>query len=750
MNLITVNLRLIMVQALLLLLSSDAFSQNNNKENNLDELNVVSGESLNNSWLYYIDASNSLYDHLYKQSDELLERRREQISELQSPSEWSRKKVELRKTIKRIIGPFPEKTPLNSKIIRTLDKGTYTVDHIIFESQPGFYVTSSLFIPSNLEQPAPTILYLSGHAEEGYRVPIYQHIILNLVKKGFVVYAIDPVGQGERIQYYKPDLKKSEIGSAVDEHMHAGVQAYLTGSSLAKHITWDGIRAVDYLMTRTEVDSTRIGITGRSGGGTQTSYLAAVDERIAAAAPEGYTTNFKRLLQTIGPQDSEQNLYHGLKKGIDQADFLMAHAPMPALLIATKNDFFSIQGAKESAKEISKMYQALGKPGNFDIATDEANHSSTRKNREAMYAFFQEHFQQEGSAKDEEVNILTEDELRVTSTGQLSTSVGSETIFSINKKLAKNQIDRLEERRSKSESFDSEIIESAKNISGYIEPKSTFDPVFTGQIKREGYVIEKYFIAGEGDYIIPFLLSKPEQDNNQAIIYLHSSGKAKHADPNNTIEKLSQKGYTVLAPDLIGVGEMGPDELDNNSPSIQNYDRITFMASVLIGRSITGIRSGDIVRLTRWLQSNQEDVQISAVADGNLAPALLHAAAFEPHIEQVALLNSYSSFRSLAMTRLYNQNFYTSFIPGALANYDLPHLAGTLAPRKLLISNPLDGSGECTSTENFSFDLEIIKQAYKKENANKRLMVTPCNKKNYSGQRHLLISKWLKKERESE
>src|SRR5690606_10243951 len=153
-----------------------------------------------------------------------------------------------------------------------------------------------------------------------------------------------------------------------------------------------------YLLTRKEVDPQRIGITGRSGGGTQSAYIAAIDPRIHAVAPENYLTNFTRLLQMKRPQDAEQNPFNSIDKGIDQSDFLVVRAPKPALMITTTRDIFSIQGSRESAKEIARIYQAYDKPANFSMVTDDTVHASTRKNREAMYAFFQKHLNNPGDS----------------------------------------------------------------------------------------------------------------------------------------------------------------------------------------------------------------------------------------------------------------------------------------------------------------------------------------------------------------
>lgn len=269
---------------------------------------------------------------------------------------------------------------------------------------------------------------------EGYRGG-YQQSILNLVKKGFVVFAYDPIGQGERFQYFDPENKTTIVGAVTREHAYATAQTFINGSSLTKYMIWDGIRAVDYLLTRSFVDSRRIGMTGRSGGGFQTAYIAPFDDRIAAIAIENHITTYSRMLQSIGPREGEQNIIGMFANRIDHADFLIAVAPKPALMITTTNDIFNIDGSKEAAKEISRMYKHFGKEDNFSRVEDFAAHSSTKKNREAMYSFFQKHLSNLGNPFDEELEPLSKEELQVTPTGQVSTSFENhESVFSLNKK----------------------------------------------------------------------------------------------------------------------------------------------------------------------------------------------------------------------------------------------------------------------------------------------------------------------------
>jgi len=723
-------IKIILILSLVVLLISERLNAQN-------ELDVIA-----NKWLQYNDAPNSLYHHLADQAYVLLAQRAEVISKLNTVSDWQQRQRYIHETLLDIVGPFPEKTPLNAKIMRIINKESYRVEHIVYESQPGFFVTSSMFIPAGLKKSnkAPVVIYCSGHAEEGYRYATYQQAILNLVNKGFIVFAFDPVGQGERLEYIDPVTGKSVFDGPTKEHSYPGSQVFITGSSLARYMIWDGIRAVDYLLTRKEVDSARIGITGRSGGGTQSAFIAAMDDRIYAAAPECYITNLTRLIQTIGSQDAEQNLFNEIARGIDQADLLLVRAPKPALMITTTRDIFSIQGAIETEREVSGIYTAYGRADNFGRVEDDAAHESTQKNREAMYAFFQKHLNNPGNPNDELIATLTSEELQVTATGQVSTSLGGETVFSLNTKEAEKLFTELQTLRRDLTGHLSGILDSAKKLSGYHKPTETNDPVFTGRIQREGYVIEQYFVKGEGDYIIPYLLMIPARPNNKALIYLHPSGKSAEASVDGELEWFVKNGITVLAPDLIGVGETGPGDYTGDA-YLDSISHNLWYASMRIGRSIVGIRAGDVVRLNSLLKERTAINEVYGFARKEMAPVMLNAAIFDTTIRRIALIEPYSSYFSIVKSRFYTSSFIYGVVPGALKSYDLPDIEACLAPRKLLMAGVTDGSGKNTDVISINMDFEIIKTAYRNKNAEDHLKIISLkqNEKPYD-----IFMEWLK------
>lgn len=703
----------ILLFILLILNCNSAFSQ--------DDLNVIRGK-----WLIYNNAPDFLYLHLARQASDLLKKRADAVSAISSREGWMERQSFIRRELNDIIGPFPEKTPLNARIIRVIDKKDYRIEHIVFESQPGFYVTSSLFVPSGIKKGtrAPAIIYCSGHSEEGYRSAVYMHVILNLVSKGFVVFAFDPVGQGERLEYFDPQTGKSKAGGPTNEHSYPGAQAFISGSSQAYYMIWDGIRAVDYLISRKEVDPSRIGITGRSGGGTQSAYIAAYDDRIYAAAPENYITNYARLLQTIGPQDAEQNLFNLIARGLDHPDLLIVRAPKPTLMITTSSDMFSIQGAMETEREVSEVYRIFEKSGNFKRIEDDAGHASTRKNREAMYAFFMNNLSNPGDASDKDFEIPSPEELKVTPTGQISTSYRTQTVFLLNRERSEKENEMLQKRRDMPDEFSAAAVNSAERLSGYIMPSVVEDPVFTGRIVRNGYVVEKYFVRGEGNYVIPFLLFKPDNEGKRYLIYLHASGKSKEASEGGEIERFVKKGFTVIAPDLPGTGELQPDNFRGDA-YFDGVSHNIWYASMLIGRSITGVQAGDVARFILLIKKRNRDATITGFARGALSPVLLHAAAFTKSFSSVILIEPFCSYRSIVMNRFYNHSYIPSSVPGALTGYDLPDLAASLAPARLIIAGIKDGSGKTDDVDGIIDATEIIRTSYNLKNAADQLTLLP-------------------------
>tara|TARA_R110002051_G_scaffold324597_1_gene422619 strand:- start:4683 stop:6848 length:2166 start_codon:yes stop_codon:yes gene_type:complete len=667
--------------------------------------------SLFDFWTYESDVENSLYKTLASIALEQLEPRNEEIHQLKTKENWIERQKVVKSKLLNIIGPFPEKTPLNIQVTGIIQREDYRVEKLIYESQPGFYVTSALFIPNNITGKAPAILNPIGHSPNSFRRDVYQHKIINLVKKGFVVLAYDPIGQGERLQYYNEDLGKSKFPTN-HEHSYPGAQCYIAGYSSSKHFIWDGIRGIDVLLSRPEVDPTRLGMNGISGGGNMTAFIGAIDDRILATAPECWITNFNYLLKSEAPQDSEQNLVKLIYNGLDHPDFIEVRAPKPTLIMATTRDFFSIQGTRESFLEARKAYEALGAKENLQITEDDDRHTSTIKNREAMYAFFQKHLNNPGDNKDYEVELFSEEELFSTKTGQLATSLKGETMYSLNKKVVEEQMIALKESRTNTNKHLLETRSSAIELSGFSFPEKFGKSIFSGRIVNDGYQLEKYLIQGSGNYKLPLALFIPENETKEEVILLlHEKGKNFAANNDNLAKRLVSSGYTVLLADLPDIGEMGPGYLKGDT-YIQGVSYNKWFAGILTGKSIVGLRAEDIVRINHFIKVDLPRYQsTTAISVGVLGSELLHAATFDQNIHKVCLIQPFLSYSDIALTRDYQPSYIHSVVPGAITKYDLPDLIASISPKKILIINSLEANGlnanEQKIREIMSFPIDI-------------------------------------------
>jgi len=611
-------------------------------------------------------------------------------------------------------------------------KEGFRIEKILFESMPSFFVTSCLFVPDNLRGKSPAILNLIGHTDIAFRAPSYQQLVLNLVTKGFIVLAIDPISQGERLQYYDPAVNRSVVGGPTTEHSYFGKQCFLAGSSAARYFTWDAIRAIDYLVSRPEVDAARIGVTGISGGGTQTSYVAAFDDRVAAAAPACYICGFRRLLESIGPQDAEQNFNGGLASGIDHADLLEVRSPKPTLVVATTRDFFSIQGARETVVEARKAFAAFGAADRLAMVEDDHGHGYTLNNRQAIYSFFQKYLDLPGHSDDREFEPIKREDLTVTQTGQVISSLGGESVFSINRAECRKLIEKLESSRQDLDTHLQKVKRQAALLSDYQPPRDSPEIVFRGRYRRKEYFVEKHILVAEGGLTVPFLVMVPEGATRQsALVYLHPAGKAVEARNNGEMEWFVERRFIVLAPDLSGVGEAGSVD-----------DTVAFLG-VLTGRSVVGIRSAEIAEIISYLKT-RKDVDadsIGAVARAGLCIPLLHAAAFENSIRKVTLIEALISYEAVVSHRFYNLPS-ADIVSKALTAYDLPDLAACIAPRPLQLVNVRDQLQTRAPADLVTAQLGFVSTAYSAAGAPSSLIVREWDPPQSMEE---LFSSWLKK-----
>ena len=362
-------------------------------------------------------------NYLDQRADQQLAARQNEVAALHDKAGVRQRQAYIRKIILKEIGGFPDKTPLHAKIIGTVDRGDYSIEKLIYQSLPHFYVTADVYVPKNAPKPYPAVLGLSGHSQMGKEGG--QSVWISLVKRGFLVMAIDPLGQGERIEHLDPTTHKPMLRpNGTMEHMTDGIPALLTGTAIARYFIWDGIRGIDYLQSRPDVDKARIATAGNSGGGTQSAYIATMDRRVAVAVISCYLTSWKAMLSGPGPQDSEQVLPNFLADHLDYGDFLIEIAPRPALMETATQDFFPIEGAHQTHEEAQRIFRIMGVEQKLGFIEANDKHGWSAPRRAAAYKWLSRWLQDRTNDDGEGVERQrgTAADLNVTPTGQVLTS----------------------------------------------------------------------------------------------------------------------------------------------------------------------------------------------------------------------------------------------------------------------------------------------------------------------------------------
>jgi cephalosporin-C deacetylase-like acetyl esterase len=611
----------------------------------------------------------------------------------------ARRRQYVRERILRAIDGLPEKTALNPKTVGTLERQGYRIDKVIFESQPNFYVTANLYVPSAHDPPFPCVLFPLGHELGGKAHGTWQQLLGTLARMGFLCLAWDPVGQGERVQIYDPDLQGSKLRGSTTEHTMLGIQCLLTGQHIARYTISDGIRALDYLLSRKEADPERVICTGNSGGGTHTAYLAAVDDRIKVAAPSCYITSWHWMLKTLGPQDAEQTFPGWLGDGLDYPDFIYAFAPKPYLILSAIRDFFPIDGARETFAEARELYAAVGEASKLSFFEADDGHGYTLSRRMAAYEWFARWQHPSGAVPTTEATIAPEasQTLDCTPTGQVFTSLGGETVFTLNRARA-HQLARNRARLSGAadlKAYQERIRRAAIARSGYKQATGPPPAVIPyGKIMKTGYVIEKLVYDSQTGIQIPSLLYMPTTGaaRHPAVVLVDGVGKSA---AKAAAEQFASAGTAVLAVDLRGMGETKPAADLNDTESYRYFgDYEDAMTAIMLNRTLVAMRAGDVLRGIDLLasRSDVDASRISGIGRNSGTLPLLFAAVFDVRLRAISLeqmLASYEAVTSNGMHRL----VFEHIVPGALIDFDLPDLVAALAPRRVWITGPQSAVG---------------------------------------------------------
>ncbi len=635
------------------------------------------------------DVHGMLPAYLKKRAFAMLGRREESISHVARMADLESRRGRLRERIWSYLGERPARTPLNARIAGTLDRDGYTIEKVIFESRPHFYVTANLYLPKGGKAPYPAILFPLGHERGAKAHAAWQECLAGLARRGFVALAWDPIGQGERIQFYDEDWHGSKLDGSTVEHSILGMQSLLMGENVAQYTIWDGIRALDYLVSRPEVDPKRVGCTGNSGGGTHTAYLAALDDRIQVAAPSCYMTSWRRMLESIGPQDGEQVFPFFLRDGFDYPDYIYAFGGKPFLMLTAIRDFFPIGGARATFAEAKEVLGRLGLASKVEMFEADDGHGYSKPRREAAYRWFTRWLQgREDDSPEAPLTLASEEELQCTRTGQVKSSIpGATDVFTLNLETARKL------RAGRTLSADA-IRARAREATAYETQAGPPRITSYGRLARPACRVEKITFESEPGILLPALLFLPEGGSRRKPAVLLADGKGK-ASAAADAESLAAKGYIVLAPDLRGFGETEPP-LDRRDYFVRNFgDYENTWNALLTGKTMPGMRAGDVARGIGLLaeRADVDPARLWVIGRGAAATAALFATLFDDRIHGLLVEGMLSSYDSVVRERILQGNV-DQMAPAALRYFDLPAVAGAIAPRRVGVFNAVNPIGQ--------------------------------------------------------
>ncbi len=492
------------------------------------------------------------------------EQRQAELAVIRTETEFLQYQRSLRARLLEIIGGLPtEKTALNARITGTIDMDGYRIEKLIFESLPGFHVTALVYIPDGVKEKRPAVLVGCGHSPVAKAFRNYQEIAARLVQRGYVVLCWDPVGQGERSQFWDNGKNDSRYNRVCGEHGIFGNVAYLAGSSLARHEALDGIRALDYLTTRPEVDPQRISITGTSGGGVQSALVMALDPRIFAGLPSCYISSLPmRMANRIfrdPDSDPEQDINRMVSSGVGHAGLCLMTYPRPLVLSVAVEDFFPIEGARKTWREVEAAYRKFGHADKVAINEGYHPHSFSDHNQLSAFGFLDRQTGMPERHTFEPFKLLDAEQLNSTKTGQVRLEYPD----------GKDFLDVVRDYyqvRKNSISIDMASMYQGRNYPGidswsvavwqHGNSQQEIGWEAVGSANHSGYTIDKYALHHSGLLSIPVLHVKPKANSSagKAVLWFDFRSKL-DGDNFAKIESLLKQGYDVLSFDFRGQGE---------------------------------------------------------------------------------------------------------------------------------------------------------------------------------------------------
>lgn len=572
-----------------------------------------------------------------------------------NPDEWPERREQYRHELAYMLGldPMPEDAPLNAEITGTIEHEDFTVEKVHFQSLPGLYVTGNLYIPNNLDEPAPTILYLCGHArrvEDGVSLgnkAVYQHHPAWFARHGYVSLVVDTIQLGEIEGLHHGTHREGMWWWNSRGYTPAGVEAF------------NAMRALDYLETREEVDAERFGVTGRSGGGIGTLFLSALDERVAVAAPVAGITDIRSHFEHyLPPHHCDCNYFPNLHR-FDYPRIVSLIAPRPLLIANSDRDaIFPLDGVQRVHKQVRDVYEALGAEEELGLVITVGEHADTQQLRVPVFSWFNRHLKDEDPLIDQPAEpLLDEAELRV-----FDELPDDEIVTTIHDTFVPTADIETPEDASAWEAQRDGFIEQLKTntFRNWPEEYPAFNPAQVFSAEREGVYLEAWDFTVEPHVELRLYLARAtavEEPDNVLLLVLDEEGwrdgvaslsvefgdvlpeyPGVEPDPEQFQQSVqlleaSNAVWAVLAPRGVGPAAWAEPE---------SSDAVHLRRSFpILGQTLHGQQVLDILRTLEFVRDHgiAEEQPINIFARDEKAALALYAAALDENVNSLRLEN---------------------------------------------------------------------------------------------------------------
>ena len=602
-----------------------------------------------------------------------LQQRAKAVSEIHTKADAERREQWVRKQMLDGMGDLPHyKGSLDARVTSQIRASSYTIEKVIYESLPGLYVTANVYRP-NRPGRYPAVLLQAGHTQEGK--PEDQRMAANLAMKGFVVLCFDPIGQGEREQTYSQQLDAPLAGWSVPEHIQMGAQTMLLGQGLARYFIFDAMRSLDYLFSRPDVDASRIGAAGCSGGGALTTFLGGLDPRVKVVIPACYPSSFQTLFATSGP-DVEMLLPRFLVSGLDTADFVELSAPTPWLLQSTEHDeyHFSHSGVRLVYDEVRNWYALYGAQDKVGFMVGPGSHGMPLVAREAVYKWMIRYLKNgQGDYHEQPVKMYTNHQLQVTASGNVENQPGSKKLY---------QILRAEFEARKKPGTIPEMLARLQQLKIPTDHTAPKVEVVDKSSNAAGEIERLRFESAPGIWLSATLHVPSTAGKKPAMLVLSGDNTFGLMSTAAIAERMAKAGRVVL--------EMQPRRSQlqvHEGPFAGDY--VTDVQANLIGLNLPAMRAHDILRGVDLLaaRSDVDSGSIRAAARGVSGVWLLLAAAVDPRLGKIWIDRTPHSLGS-ALDHSMAADLWDAVIPGFVLHWDLNDLVKAMGQRQVMWTDP--------------------------------------------------------------